>query len=44
MAQVFREEVNNNGLFKHDQINTSKKLVNYFGERQIYFICFHLDI
>jgi hypothetical protein len=40
IAQVFREEVTNNLLFNQDQINTSKKLVNYFGDKTDIFYMF----
>ena len=40
IAQVFREEVTNNILFNQDQINTSKKLINYFGDKTDIFYMF----
>ena len=43
IAQVFREEVNernNNLLFNQDQINTSKRLINYYGDKRDIFYMF----
>jgi hypothetical protein len=39
IAQVFREEINN-VLFNQDQINTSKKLINYYGDKRDVFYVF----
>ena len=36
VAQVFREEI----LFNQDQINTSKKLINYYGDKKDIFYMF----
>jgi hypothetical protein len=45
IAQVFREEVNNGNcsgsvLFNQDQINTSKRLINYYGDKKDLFYMF----
>ena len=40
IAQVFRQEVNNNLQFNQDQINTSKKLINYYGNKRDIFYMF----
>jgi hypothetical protein len=41
VVQVFREEVNgSNLLFNQDQINTSKRLVNYYGDKKDIFYMF----
>jgi hypothetical protein len=40
IAQIFREEVNGNLLFNQDQINTSKRLVNYYGDKKDIFYMF----
>ena len=44
IAQVFREEVvqqqQQNVLFNQDQINTSKRLINYYGDKRDIFYAF----
>jgi hypothetical protein len=34
IAQVFREQVTERQLFNQDQINTSKRLINYYGDKR----------
>jgi hypothetical protein len=40
IAQVFRNEVTERQLFNQDQINTSKRLINYYGDKRDIFYMF----
>jgi hypothetical protein len=42
VAQIFREEITTSNLllFNQDQINTSKKLINYYGDKKDIFYMF----
>ena len=46
IAQIFRNEVNNNNnnLFTQDLINTSKKLINYYGNKNDIFYMFSFKL
>ena len=43
IAQIFRNEINNN-LFTQDLINTSKKLINYYGNKNDIFYMFSFKL
>jgi hypothetical protein len=45
VAQMFREEVNNNNLLNFNQINNSNQLLSYFGSKTnvLYMLIFYLS-